>query len=422
MGNDGKMVHSHKCLVMVFSPLFRSILSLTTTGSSSIVVSFPDVLSSDLEQVLFMLLNRWDIVTMSEGLKNVFHSLGIDIKNVLVTQPAKVTRSDNSRDGSSNCEEVMLCNFCDEVFDHTSDDVASKVAIHLGEFHLENEAQNEHLKLFPAQKCLACGEKIHRKDARKLHTITEHAWENLKSNISQIVAKKNVHNSTEKIVTNEGTPERPRRISRKRDVPISRDGREDGLKKAQCTLCDKKWKQEGATNVSALRRRIKNHICKKHFDADMTVLLAENFSGGSCRRCALSIKYEEEQKRHIQDNHGVFDDVLKPMLEDILRSVTDNQKRKGRGEKEKLTSKRIKGDPTPVAISPLQVSASDLTKLLQSPPPKTYKMAEKLEETSDFKELQSCIEYSDSDDDDSDSGDLNDIQSNIDYSDSSDED
>ena len=51
-----------------------------------------------------------------------------------------------------------------------------------------------------------------------------------------------------------------------------------------------------------------------------------------------------------------------------------------------------------------------------SPEPQT------LEETSAFKELQSCIEYSDSDDGDSDYEDLNEIQSNIDYSDSSDED
>ena len=64
-----------------------------------------------------------------------------------------------------------------------------------------------------------------------------------------------------------------------------------------------------------------------------------------------------------------------------------------------------------------------LERMLLSPPAKKSDWKPQvLEETSDFKELQSCIEYSDSDDEDSDYEDLSEIQSNIDYSDSSDED
>jgi len=65
---------------------------------------------------------------------------------------------------------------------------------------------------------------------------------------------------------------------------------------------------------------------------------------------------------------------------------------------------------------------NNLERMLLSPAKKPDWKPQVLEETSDFKELQSCIEYSDSDDEDSDYEDLSEIQSNIDYSDSSDED
>ena len=122
------------------------------------------------------------------------------------------------------------------------------------------------------------------------------------------------------------------------------------------------------------------------------------------------IAKESEQKKHLQNNHGIFDDVINPMLEDIIGSTKNKRKRKVR----KMISKR----------KIFQSSVHNhLERMLLSPPARKSDLKPQvLEETTDFKELQSCIEYSDSDDEDSDYEDLSEIQSNIDYSDSSDED
>jgi len=389
---------------------------MESNWSISAVVSLPDVLSSVLEQALHLLISRWDVVTMNDDLENALNALGIDIKNVMVTENADIACEEQS-DVRKIIEKRLKCNLCDESFDHTSEDVKTKVAIHVGECHLEKEAQDEQLKLFPAQKCESCGQKFHRKEARKLHTITKHPWQNLKSNIDNIfkhdkieVGEKNrkqeeqlkrspiTHNSS-----SVGTPK----------VDCIESVKESVLKKAQCTMCDKKWKKDGVTNISALRASIKNHICKKHFEADMALLLTDNFKGSSCQRCKSIIVTEADQKKHLQNNHGIFDDVVKPMLEDILGSTKNKRKRKAR----KATSTRK------ILKSSERNRVDDHERMLGSPhAKKSCSEPQTLEETSAFKELQSCIEYSDSDDGDSDYEDLNEIQSNIDYSDSSDED
>lgn len=407
------MVHSHKFLVMVFSPVFRSMLSsMESNWSVSTVVSFPDVPSSVLEHALDLLISRWDVVAMNDDLKNIFSALGIDMKNFLVNENTNGNVCDDEN-SVKDTDEALTCNLCDEIFYHTSDDVKTKVAIHVGEIHLENEAQDEQLKLFPAQKCKSCGEKFHRKEARKLHTITKHPWQNLMSNMAIIFEKDNSNVSGKNESGDLSKSSTKSQNSSSIDV-LKNDGvevaREDVLKKAHCTMCDKKWKQDGVTNVSALRSRIKNHICKKHFEADMAVLLQDNFNGSSCLRCNSTIAKEIEQKKHLQNYHGIFDDVIKPMLEDILGSSKNKRKRKVR----KGTYKRK------MLKSSVQ---NNLERMLLSPPAKKPdRKPQVLEETSDFKELQSCIEYSDSDDEDSDYEDLGEIQSNIDYSDSSDED
>merc|ERR1712055_907675 len=128
----------------------------------------------------------------------------------------------------------------------------------------------------------------------------------------------------------------------------------------------------------------------------MAVLLADNFKGNSCKKCKATVTTEVDQKKHLQNTHGIFDDVIKPMLEDILGSTNNKRKRKVR---KATASKKI-------LKSSERKSMNDLERMLSSPK-KTSSEPQPLEETSEFKELQSCIEYSDSDDDDSDYEDLN---------------
>ena len=105
---DGKMVHSHKSLAIIFSPILRSVLSsIMSSMSSSAVVSIPDVSSSNLEQALHMLSNRWDNddVKISEDLGNVFEILGIDIENYSVNENVVQTVSNTITNETKDSEK-----------------------------------------------------------------------------------------------------------------------------------------------------------------------------------------------------------------------------------------------------------------------------------------------------------------------------
>ena len=187
-------------------------------------------------------------------------------------------------------------------------------------------------------------------------------------------------------------------------------------KRVKCTMCEKTWKLNPRTIVSVLRKRVKNHICNKHFEADMSVLLQNNFKQNVCQSCDSTIASEVDQKNHLQESHAVFDDIITPMLDEIFGQKKDRKKRKIKTNKISSKAKKIK-------LKSKQTT--DVAKLLAETPTKNLTNdAKNMEESIDFERLQSCIEYSDSDEDDSNDTEamFNVIQNNIDFSDSDDDD
>jgi len=443
MCSGGKMVHSHKSFVLVFSPVLRSALSPLLSSMSS-VVSLPDISSSALEQALDLLRSRWDDVTISDDLKDVFNALGIDIKQCLVdsgTAPARGRRKKRASKEAS-IDQIVSKSTTSEILQSDIIDSEAKSS------KIERRGRKRNMKVghkFPRDDDVeedredddlkaVCDDKLNgRRNNRR----------SLNSSIDQIVSNSKNANENKNIIDSTKSERRVRKRSLKAELEFSKDDLDEeavastesetrgrkktiksGLKfppqakKAQCTMCEKNWKKDTGTNIYQLRSLIKNHICKKHFEADMTVLLDNNFNGDCCKLCESSIKTDIEQKKHLQNQHGIFDDVIKPMLDDILGPSKSELKRKRTGST-KFTAKKLRTR----SKSGLNMN-TDISDLLTNSPQTTGSDSENLEETSDFKRLQSCIEYSDSEEDDDDNAEamLSVIQSNIDYSDSDDED
>merc|ERR1712129_233140 len=198
------------------------------------------------------------------------------------------------------------------------------------------------------------------------------------------------------------------------DKTIEADKEDDN--KVKCTMCEKNWKLISGTNIYMLRKSIKNHICKTHFEVDMSELLKYNFKDNSCQLCDSKIVMEIQKKNHLQEYHGVFNDILAPMLKTIIGNNKDQRKRKTKTEKVASRQKKLKLDSD---------NLDGVTKLMVESPSKTATTVTELdniEDSADFKELQSCIDYSDSDsDDDETEAIFNAIQNSIEYSDSDEE-
>jgi len=440
--SGGKMVHSHKSFVLVFSPVLRSALSPLLSSMSS-VVSLPDISSTALEQVLDLLRSRWDDVTISDDLKDVFTALGIEIKHCLVVDsgatPVRLRRKKRASTEAS----------IDQIFSKsTTSEIPQNEIIgsEAKSIKIERRGRKRKMKVghkFPSDNV----EEDDLKAAREDKFNRRYNRRSLNSSIDQIVSHSRNANENKIIIDSNVESTKSERRVRKRSLKAEQKFSKDDLdeeaiastkseirgrkkivksglifppqaKKAQCTMCEKNWKKDKGTNTSQLRTMIKNHICKKHFEADMTVLLDNNFNGDCCKLCESSIKTDNDQKKHLQNQHGIFDDVIKPMLDDILGPSKSELKRKGTGNT-KFTAKKLRTN----SKNGLNLN-TEVSDLLSNSPQTTRSDSENLEETSDFKRLQSCIEYSDSDEDDDENGEamLSVIQSNIDYSDSDDED
>jgi len=446
--SKGKMVHSHKSLVLVFSPVLRSVLS-PLLSSLSAVVSLPDIMGSALEQALELLTSRWDDVSISDDLQDVFTALGINIKHCLVDSRATTVRDDQVSARRKNRASQEASYGHDQIFSKRT----SKM--HRKDIN-GSEARRTKIERRGRKKSLKPGHKFPRNDVDRDRNYSDlksaledklngrrkgrrNRGRNLNSSIDQMVSDSVNEVDLKDVIDSEAMGIKSERRGRKKslkgieyfkddldeevDASTNSEARKKSVtsglklppqeKKVQCTMCENYWKKDTGTNIYQLRTLIKNHICKKHFEADMTVLLENNFNGDCCKLCESSFKTEIHQKRHLQNQHGIFDDVIKPMLDDILGSIKSEHKRKGTGKK-KFTGKRLRSHSN---------SQNETSNLLTKSPKKTKNDSENLEETSDFKKLQSCIEYSDSDeDDDNAEAMLSVIQSNIDYSDSDDED
>ena len=150
---------------------------------------------------------------------------------------------------------------------------------------------------------------------------------------------------------------------------------------------------------------MKSHICNIHFEADLLTLLETNFKRNACQLCEKVIETEAGQKYHIQNSHGKFDEIVNPMLDDITGSAIDRRKRKIKRNQSSTKTKKQK----------VKAFEESSTKQLGN-------KQINIEDSVDFKEIQSCIEFSDSEsEDDEDDSVFNAIQNNIEFSDSDDD-
>merc|ERR1719186_1357088 len=147
---EGKMVHSHKSLFTIFSPLLRSVLSsLQPAVSSLAVVTLPDVSSTTLELAIRMLSRKWDknVMEISEDLANALKSLGIIIEKSINDRAEKnisyqinseisvnsedtneITEDEKNYEENTNPQNEPKCKHCDTIFKDTSAESVEEIA------------------------------------------------------------------------------------------------------------------------------------------------------------------------------------------------------------------------------------------------------------------------------------------------------
>jgi len=222
--DDGKMVHTHKTLMVTVSPFLRSIFaSLDPVATSySRVLSMPGASSSALEQVVQMISKPWTQEVLSLNLEKItiITALGIPVsqaleestKNSEVTEAAKefedvgssllIEITSNITDSSENFigkdpqlhnngNKEPKCTHCDVRFRDFSLETVEEITIHLGEAHFEMDLQVEQLRRFPRglNKCEECDLEITSDYVQREHILLKHPWPLLKMTLEEIVSQ-----------------------------------------------------------------------------------------------------------------------------------------------------------------------------------------------------------------------------------------
>jgi len=378
------------------------------------------------------------------------------------------------------------CIHCDTTFRDTTPESIEEITIHLGEFHFETDLQIEQIKLFPIgnTECDECATEVIGDYVQKEHTMLEHPWALLKATTEGIVAnamqgvaddnfEMTVEEATQSLLIKEfdiieprthipkpvmetetlqkiedfikqlssnnlsevscGEAETSRSSSPeasnvesefKRPLTLNLSKASLSLKNARtvvvCTMCPQKWTYNLESRMSDLKSRIRSHLTDVHFESELTSLLRSKFKKNVCQICDKTINTSHLQKKHIKHVHKLLEKQVLPILVSLLGKDIE---RKDLSKKDKrmgsplLESNRTKLLRTESYASPV------IHDLLQESPQKDAKNLSNLEESSDFRDIQSNIEFSDSDDEDPDKiNNFNAIQQNLEFSDSEDDD
>jgi len=217
----------------------------------------------------------------------------------------------------------------------------------------------------------------------------------------------------------------------KRPLTLNLSKANSSLKTARsvvvCTMCPQKWTYNSESRMSDLKSRIRSHLIDVHFVSELTSLLKSKFKKNVCQICDKTIITSDLQKKHIKIVHKLLEKQVLPILVSVLGKDIDRKdpskkdKRRGSPLSESNHTKLVR---TESYGSPVIENTSVIHDFLQESTLNDAKNLNNLEESSDFRDIQSNIEFSDSDDEDKvDKIDnFNAIQQNLEYSDSEDED
>jgi len=281
---------------------------------------------------------------------------------------------------------------------------------------------------------------LFKTDEKKEHILKVHPWDSLTLAASKIHKEKlNRFSRVDKSQTAKTTASKG--VSVKSSSEVDSTIEKDLGKKLTCSMCDRSWTLHAKTNISQLKSSIKGHMYKVHFEADMQNILSEKFKDNSCEICSVKVNTVLDQKKHLQGSHGIFDVTIDPKVEGIINSglfmmgkssdnvnsslcvvkseyfkndkISSSRKRsKSLAPKSRTKRRKLDGMKS--------INIDEVTEENSISPVNHADKKVNMEETDEFKELQACIEYSDSDSEDNDTTDntLNEIQKGISYSDS----
>ena len=306
-----------------------------------------------------------------------------------------------------SAEEEKICPKCGTT--------TTELLLHIAEVHLEEELEEEMLKVFPGscEECMKCGKIFNNDYEKKEHISLQHPWDILACmvkeviNREEVVAKKNADNdeiSDDDISDGEAGDDN--NISDEEDNSFSNPVMPNETKlvkhvvskmieiKAEqpkgiygamysCNKCEYTWKtKSGQRDIKYL---IKIHICLKHFKEELEDGLTKHFKEKICTLCGNKLGSNGAVKKHLITTHKYLNDLISRDVDFVLANGTETLA--GQGFKRKL----------------VEIHDSELMQKLKVP--KTDSSLGlvgegRLKEDDDISHIQSRIEFSDSDSED----------------------
>ena len=367
--------------------------------------------------------------------------------DVIYNYDDEISDEDISESEAEN-DDISLANFLNETVDisnktnkvkeaadleektcHQCGTATTELTLHIAEVHLEEELEEEVRKVFAegVETCQKCGKTFKSEYERREHISLQHPWDRLADIVKEVYGGEEVdatNKRDDKILDGDSSNYGAKygkflddkadyinyilnetktvvgkildiksislpnfkmsQMSKKNFYQEAQDSKRPMVIKGldySCSLCDKKWK----SSQNEILSQIKRHLCVEHFQTELDAGVEANFKDKTCTLCGTSLGEKGAMRKHLINVHKYFDDLIS---KDLYKLLTKPQ------EKPRMKRKRD-CSTTPEFFLKAKVSRknSSIHNIVDIDEDRlTHK---------DFSAIQSMIEFSDSEDEES---------------------
>ena len=278
------------------------------------------------------------------------------IDYIIADEIDKLVGNENSVEDMREDPEEKICPKCGTT--------TTNLLLHIAEVHLEEELEEEMIKVFPrgCDLCVMCGQTFINEYEKKEHTSLQHPWDTLTSMAKELnsfrgantersadideisdnavawedqqisddeadtISHAQEHNATN--VANDVV----NKITTKTQQPKYED-----CDRYSCNKCDYTWKMRPVQKE--IQYLIKSHTILQHYYKEMENGLKKCFKGNDFTLCESILKRKEALKKHLIVTHRYFDDMISNDFESVFANATETSF--GRGLKRKGTQSAV---------------------------------------------------------------------------------
>ena len=300
---DREVLHTHKSLMMLFPVLGASLAASPETDT----VILDSVKKTSLQAVMKMVsgMNEEETHSFDSDILQLMNihiqvNCGIERKNlnyVKIDPESPLTEIERNEDEEDNCERNKVINerpdrieSFENLEDHDMVEEDAHERVNYSEIRESN--QDEEFNNV---------ERIEDGDSMLVDDITENVTVSPET-LPDVPDDTSIDSLLED--SDEEKEESPPRDSQTKSCPFLN--------------CMKKWKcGRYGYHGNQLKKTMKNHILKVHYENEFTRLLNSSFTAaGKCRQCKNKlISGRLSQKKHLREAHNVLEDEIAPLME-----------------------------------------------------------------------------------------------------------